>query len=118
MQARVADTQENRAVDKAAGIEKKNVRTWQAEDKSFMEYLIPVMKGTGGMTIPINQQNRFRVLFVHDGVFVDMHVSKVDFARQRYKTHRRCFRLRADSREGDANKLGLFQGWLSQIYGQ
>jgi len=78
MQARVADTQENRAVDKAAGIEKKNVRTWQAEDKSFMEYLIPVMKGTGGMTIPINQQNRF-LCFVHDGVFVDMHVSKVDF---------------------------------------
>jgi hypothetical protein len=78
MDARVADTPQNRATDAATGIEKKNVRIWQSEENTFMEYLIPVMKGPGGMTVPINQQNRF-VCLLHDGVFVDVHVSKADF---------------------------------------
>lgn len=78
MQARVADTPQNRAMAAAAGFEKKNVKMWQAEDKWLLEYLIPSIKGPGGTTIPINQQNRF-ACFVHEDVFVDMHVSKVDF---------------------------------------
>ena len=78
MEARVADTPQNRATEKAAGFEKKNVRIWQEEDKSLLEYLIPSVKGPGGAQVPINQQNRF-LCFVHDSVFVDVHVSKPDF---------------------------------------
>lgn len=78
MQARVADTPQNRQKDKAAGFEKKNIRIWQVEEKAFLEYLIPSIKSPGGLQIPINQENRF-LCFEHDDVFVDVHVSKVDF---------------------------------------
>jgi tetratricopeptide (TPR) repeat protein len=79
MQARVADTPQKRAMAAAAGFgNKTNVKIWQAEDRWFLEYLIPTVKGAGGTTVPINQQNRFACL-VHEDVFVDVHVSKVDF---------------------------------------
>jgi hypothetical protein len=78
MESRVADTPQNRAMEATTGIERKNVRIWQTDEKAFLEYLIPVMKGPGGAILPINQQNRF-LCFVHDDVFVDVHVSKADF---------------------------------------
>lgn len=78
MQSRVADTPQNRAMEDATGIEKKDVKTWQEGDKAFMEYLVPTVTGPGGALAPINQQNRF-LCFMHDGVFVDVHVSKADF---------------------------------------
>jgi hypothetical protein len=78
MESRVADTPQNREMHAATGIEQKNVRIWQSEEKTFMDYIIPIMTGPGGMKVPINQQNRF-LCFVHDGVFVDVHVSKADF---------------------------------------
>lgn len=74
MQARVTGTPQS----KVAGFEKKNVKIWQSEDRTFMEYLIPTLKGPGGTELPINQINRFLCL-VHDNVFVDLHASKVDF---------------------------------------
>ena len=78
MKSRVADTPVNMALYAATDIEPKNIKIWEAGDKTYMEYLVPRLKAPGQKPVDIHQENRF-LCFEHEDVFVDMHLSKANF---------------------------------------
>jgi tetratricopeptide (TPR) repeat protein len=53
--------------------EHKDSRIWETGDKTYLEYTIP---SAGGM--PVQQRNMI-VCMVHDHVFLDLHLSKVQY---------------------------------------
>ena len=78
MNAHVALAPDNIVLDATTEAEKKNVKIWQARDKTFLVYRIPSIKAPGQKRVEINQENRF-LCFQHDNVFVDLHLSKANF---------------------------------------
>lgn len=65
------DNLKERARDQS--LPRKNVRTWQADGITFLEYMVPRVQG-----MDLRQQNLFACLF-RDGVYIDVHFSKVGF---------------------------------------
>jgi len=66
---------QNLAVRKkqSAPYPRKDVRIWESEEITYLEYIIPEFQGA-----PLQQKNLFACL-IHDDVFIDFHFSKVQF---------------------------------------
>lgn len=69
-QQREDDSNVDPLVASVVGLDKKDVRLWSESDRSILDYTLSLPK----------QKNRF-ICFEHDNVFVDIHISKTDFAK-------------------------------------
>jgi hypothetical protein len=67
----------NRLKDKT--FKKNDARIWESGDKTFFEYTVPNFSLPGEVVRHIDQRNQF-VCLVRDDVFVDMHLSKVQYS--------------------------------------
>ena len=78
MEEQVRDTPQNFALQIVGGIEKKDAKIWEADEKTFLDYTVPSITLPGTKTVALHQKNRL-VCFERDNAFIDLHLSKPDF---------------------------------------